>query len=263
MPHGEANLRRRGIMPIKDILVHVDESLACDNRLRVAADLAVRFDARLNGVGLAETVADKRFHVHLRRSGLAGEWHTGIGLPESFVTRRARVADLVVLGQPDPGRPATSDMLESPAEVVFACGRPVLVVPYAMRFERDGQPVRVGETVLIGWNGSREAVRAVHDGHELMTSDATVLSINPENGAERETSDLVGHLARREISVREEILSAEDLSTSETLLSRAADIGADLIVMGAYGHTRLRETILGGVTRDVLRHMTVPVLMAH
>src|SRR6186997_2413685 len=141
MPHGEANLPRRGIMPIKDILVHVDESLACDNRLRVAADLAVRFDARLNGVGLAETVADKRFHVHLRRSGLAGEWHTGIGLPESFVTRRARVA-----------------------EVVFACGRPVLVVPYAMRFERDGQPVRVGETVLIGWNGSREAVRAVHDG---------------------------------------------------------------------------------------------------
>jgi nucleotide-binding universal stress UspA family protein len=132
-----------------------------------------------------------------------------------------------------------------------------------MRFERDGQPVRVGETVLIGWNGSREAVRAVHDGHELMTSDATVLSVNPEDGAERETSDLVGHLARREISVREEILSAEDLSTSETLLSRAADIGADLIVMGAYGHTRLRETVLGGVTRDVLRHMTVPVLMAH
>src|SRR4051812_5467011 len=97
---------RRGIMPIKDILVHVDESLACDNRLRVAADLAVRFDARLNGVGLAEPVADKRFHVHLRRSGLAGEWHTGIGLPESFVPRRARVADLVVLGQPDPGGPA-------------------------------------------------------------------------------------------------------------------------------------------------------------
>src|SRR3954447_23026543 len=109
MPHGEANLRRRGIMPIKDILVHVDESLACDNRLRVAADLAVRFDARLNGVGLAETVADKRFHVHLRRSGLAGEWHTGIGLPESFVTRRARVADLVVLGQPDPRGPAISE----------------------------------------------------------------------------------------------------------------------------------------------------------
>ena len=75
-------------MPIKDILVHVDESLACDNRLRVAADLAVRFDARLNGVGLAETVADKRFHVHLRRSGLASastaaQW-SSLNIPSTF-----------------------------------------------------------------------------------------------------------------------------------------------------------------------------------
>lgn len=139
-------------MLIKDILVHVDGSPACDNRLRIATALAVQFDARLNGIGLAETMADERFHVHLRRSGLAGEWHTGIGLPESFVTRRARMADLVVLGQPDPGGPVTSDIVESPAEVVFACGRPVLVVPYAMRFERADQPVRVEETVLISWN---------------------------------------------------------------------------------------------------------------
>ena len=146
-------------MPIKDILVHVDESLACDNRLRIAAALAVRFDARLNGIGLAETMADKRFHVHLRRSGLAGEWHTGIGLPESL-----------------------------------------------------------------------------HDGHELMTSDATVLSVNPEDGTERGVYDLVEHIARRGIEVRAEALSADDLSISEMLLSRAADIGADLIVMGAYGH---------------------------
>jgi hypothetical protein len=161
MPHGEAKLRGRGIMLIKDILVHVDESPACDNRLRIAAALAVRFAARLIGVGLPETTADKRFHVHLGRSGLSGEFHTGTGLPESLVARHARAADLVILGQPEPGRPAAPDMLESPAEVVFACGRPVLVVPHAMRFERDGQPVRVGETVLIGWNGSREAARAI------------------------------------------------------------------------------------------------------
>jgi nucleotide-binding universal stress UspA family protein len=96
-----------------------------------------------------------------------------------------------------------------------------------------------------------------------MTSDATVLSVNPEDGTDRGVSDLVGHIARRGIEVRVEALSADDLSISEMLLSRAADIGADLIVMGAYGHWRLSETILGGVTRDVLRHMTVPVLMAH
>jgi nucleotide-binding universal stress UspA family protein len=133
-------------------------------------------------------------------------------------------------------------------------------VPYAGRFDR------VGETVLIAWNGSRESSRALHDALPLMATPGavTALTVNASpTESEALTGDVVSHLAHHGLETKVELVETKELGASDVVLSRVADLGADLIVMGAYGHSRLREMILGGMTRDMLRHMTVPVLMAH
>lgn len=245
-------------MSIKDILVHVDTSPASDRRAQIAVDLALRFEARLTGIGLDNTVAEDSFRALLRQAELAGEWRSGTDLPETFVSRQAGAADLVIVGQYDPDAPPP-DALASPEDVILACGRPVLVVPHAGRFER------VGGVVLVAWNGSREATRAAHDALDLMTmsSRVTVLSANPDLDEDWETEEVALHLARHGVSATAEVIDNEDLSVSDLIQSRAAAIDADLIVMGAYGRSRLREMILGGATRNILGKMKVPVLMSH
>ena len=244
-------------MSIKDILVHVDMSGACDVRLRLTAYVARWFDARVAGAGVPE--AEEKFTKLLRLEEVQGEWHTAA---RGSVASYARAADLVILGQRDADEPTAMD---TPEDVILACGRPVLVVPHAWRGDR------VGEHVLIAWNGSREAARAVYDGLPFMTmaSSVTVLSVNlgldhldGEEGR-RLRDDLVRHLERHGINARAELTEPVGVSVSDTVLSRAADVGADLIVMGAYGHSRLRELILGGTTHDMLNRAILPVLMAH
>jgi len=148
-----------------------------------------------------------------------------------------------------------------PEELALGVGRPVLVVPRYGTFET------VGQRVLIAWNGSREATRAVNDAIPIlkMATKVTVLSVDPEGEPDRRLpgADLALHLARHGIAAEAESTQALDIGVGDVLLSRAADLGADLIVMGAYGHSRLREMMLGGATRHLLQHMTVPVLMSH
>ena len=139
----------------------------------------------------------------------------------------------------------------------------MLVVPYAGR-----RLDRIGENVLVAWNGSREAGRAMQDALPLLTMSAAVslLLVDPEEDADIELAeDLVGHLERHGLHANMRVIRHEisTLSVSDTLLAQVAELEADLLVMGAYGHSRLREMILGGVTRDILRDMNVPVLMAH
>jgi nucleotide-binding universal stress UspA family protein len=271
-------------MTIKDILVHVDTSLANHARLMLAIALAHRFGAALFGifvlpsrklleltaseaaVRLALDVVELERHAAareaefsglLRRHGLDGEWQAVRGSAAPCIAQRGRVADLVILGQRDPDRP---EILEAPEDVILACGRPVLVVPYAGRFEQ------IGGDVLVAWNGSREATLAMHDALPLMapSKSVTLLTVSLRGDRRAEiVSDPVSHLTRHGLNAKGERLPAGDLEPAEATLSRAAEIGADLIVMGAYGHSRLREAVLGGMTRDMLRHMTVPVLMAH
>lgn len=245
-------------MSIKDILVHVDMSPAGETRVRFAAELAHQFGAYVTGVALEEAAAcQEAFEAMLRTNDLQGEWHTAIGSVAPYVTQRARTADLVILGQRAPEHPTE---LNAPEDVILACGRPVLVVPYAGRLDP------IGRRVLIAWNASREATRAVHDALPLMSSStaATVLTVrlDPSDDVELDR-DLIPHLERHGIEARAEVSEYPKAETSEVVLSRAADFGADLIVMGAYGHSRLREMVLGGMTRDVLRHMSVPALMSH
>jgi nucleotide-binding universal stress UspA family protein len=245
-------------MSIADILVYLDISPACSHRMALASTLARRFDAYLTGIGLEEAAAvGERFKQMLQQDKLLGEWRLAIGTAAGFTTRLSCTADLVILGQHEPHQ---STGLDAPEEVVFGCGRPVLIVPHGRRIET------LGDRVLIAWNGSREAARALHDSLPLMSasSEVSILSVNPDDDDDRELAgNLAAHLVRHGLNARAETITSAVAAVSDTLLSRAADTRADLIVMGGYGHSRFREKFFGGVTRDVLRDTSLPVLMAH
>jgi nucleotide-binding universal stress UspA family protein len=150
-----------------------------------------------------------------------------------------------------------------PEEVTLNSGRPTLVVPYI------GAAATIGERVMVAWNASREAARAIGDAMPLLerAKVVTVVSVNARPDAlghgEDPGADIGAHLARHGLKVEVERLEARDIDVPNAILSRLADAGSDLLVMGCYGHSRLREMVLGGVTRTILGEMTVPVLMAH
>jgi nucleotide-binding universal stress UspA family protein len=249
-------------MAISDILVYADPTATSAERLDIAFRLAHRFEAYVIGVVPEDAAAvGERFEKMLLNESLLGEWHMAIGLTEPFVTRWAHCADLVILGQRIPDHDTG---LYRPEDVTLSCGRSVLVVPYAGR-----RPDRIGENVLIAWNGSREASRAVQDALPFMSesSAVTVLVVDPDDelADDELAQDLVAHLGRHGLNARAQVIR-HDLATiavSDTILTQVAELDADLLVMGAYSHSRFREIILGGVTRNVLRDMNVPVLMAH
>jgi len=130
---------------------------------------------------------------------------------------------------------------------------------------RAGQFERIERHALIAWNGSREAARAVRDALPLLklARKVTVLAVEPQSNGHAPGADLALHLARHGVTVDLDQDTAPGMDAADILLSRASDLSSDLIVMGAYGHARMRETILGGVTRSMLAAMTAPVLMSH
>jgi nucleotide-binding universal stress UspA family protein len=136
----------------------------------------------------------------------------------------------------------------------------VLIIPYI------GLQAPIGQRIMIAWKNTREAVRAVHDAMPLLTAAAEVqvVMVNPsaEDG-DAPTADICRHLDRHGVNVESTHIVARDIEVGDALLSRAADESIDLLVLGAYGHQRWRETVFGGVTRHLLQHMTVPVLMSH
>jgi nucleotide-binding universal stress UspA family protein len=267
----------------KDLLVLVDTLPSCEGRLRLAAALAARYGAHLTGLHvsapptipmlveapvaadlmanelrtLAETSAraEALFTRHTAASGVATSWRADEGEPGTIATRYARYADLTIVGQVD--RDALEPVpVDLPEAVVLGAGRPVLIVPYAGTFEM------IGERVLVAWNATREAARAVHDAMPFIerASKVTVLTIDDDD---EPAAHLARHLARHGVKAERSAMTSDDVDVGALLLSRAADFAADLIVMGAYGHSRLREIVLGGATRAILQSMTVPVLMAH
>jgi nucleotide-binding universal stress UspA family protein len=290
---------REETMALKDILVHLDTTEASRTRLRLVAALAAQHDAHLTAlhvvdVALPAMVAgdpsggaaalgalldrlredaladaarvEAEFRELLRREGLAGEWRLIEGMTPHQVALNARYADLVVIGQEDPeggGIAAGGSSGVIVEQALFASGRPVLIVPYAGRFEA------IGRRVLVGWNASREAARAVNDALPLLARAETVavLAANPEDDpgthGDLPGADIALHLARHGVTVGATRTVAPDMNAADLLLNQAADMNADLLVVGAYGHSRVRELVLGGVTRSLLRQMTVPVLMSH
>ena len=276
-------------MPVKDLLVHVDDSKASTARVDTAIRLAQTYDAHLTGLyvmphlgipvyaevqipdeilaaqreGALARVAEveKAFRVATDKAGLSPEWRFVEDRLASTLALHARYVDLVIVGQRGDTDP--SSMSNGVAEhVVLQSGRPTLVVPYI------GVPDSIGKHVLVAWNASREAVRAIHDAMPFLeqAQTVTVLAINPPEHTDENripSADICQHLARHGVNAEAAHIEAHDIAVGDMLLSRAADRGADLIVMGAYGHSRFREFVLGGATRHLLEHMTVPVLMAH
>jgi len=281
-------------MSLKDILVHLDGTPQSATRLDLALGLARDHGAHLTalfvvdvglpmiamgdasgGAALAGVIDDMRaaglaeaqrveaaFRERLRVEALDGEWRQSEGMLSEMISLHARYADLVIVGQDDPQAtgPGTAGLA---GDVLFGAGRPVLVVPYAGSF------ATVGQRVLVGWNASRESARAVNDALPLITKaqSAMVLAANPRLGldghGEQPGADIALHLARHGATVSVEHRVAPDVPDADLILNQAADMNADLLVMGAYGHSRLREFVLGGVTRSILKQMTVPVLLSH
>ena len=278
-------------MDYRSLLVHVDDGdgLAC---LDLAASLAKRFGAQLEGAylvptreltpftsamlpdsvvehrlrdsGDAQSRAETRFREVAARHGLVDAAFTApAGRAMDAAIMHARYADLCVLAQPPADGPHASFASDLVHAVLMQAGRPALVVPGAGTFDR------VGDRVLIAWKESRESARAAADALPFLAgaSQVKVVSISsPGDESARETladNDIAAWLARHGIDcyVRHEV--AEDVDAGNLILSRAADFGADLVVMGAYSRPRLSEVVLGGVTRLMLQSMTVPVLMSH
>ena len=277
-------------MRLCDLLVQLDSSPQSDRRIELACRLAAEHDAHLVGLyplnmlswdiydwpdraaaaALIEQArsralkdaasAQQRFEARAQIDGVTSEWRLVEGLAREATTIHARYADLAILGQEDPNSPAPQGVI---ADVLFGSGRPILVTPQAGSFET------IGRNILVGWNAGREAVRVVNDAFPLLAKaeKVTVLSVNPKRDlssvADVPASDLAVHLARHGLSVSVAHTFAEHVSEAEALIGFAANIGADLLVVGGYGHLRFREVVLGGLTRDVLRSMRFPVLMSH
>jgi nucleotide-binding universal stress UspA family protein len=263
-------------MAIRDILVTLDSSVPGEVRLRLALALASSRKARLTaayvlpaprsaaagGPERAEEI-ERQFRGELHYRGIEGEWCLLEEGDPTELVESANTVDLTILGQQSSRARADSAGEFAPDAVVVEVGRPILVVPYAGKFEA------VGRRPLIAWDGSREAARALGDALPLIegAEAATVMYIGgSEKQLERAQPALdrvVHHLQRHGIKASGKATRGGDIPTSDLLLSRAADLDADMIVAGAYHHSPIREALLGGVSRELLRHMTVPVLMSH
>ncbi len=280
-------------MTYKTILVHCDDSKGASARIELAATLAERHQAHLVGLHArpffqppiydtgayavdlmlrdheaalkeSEEASTRAFAAATKGKAIVSEWRSVNGSADDLLVVHARYADLTVVGQNEPE--ASAKLPPSPGlpeNVALATGRGVLVVPFV------GVRLPVGRKIMLCWNASREAARAASEAMPLLEAAeaVTVLVVEPTvsssgHGAEP-GADLAAWLARHGVKVTVQRDVAPDADVGSVILSRTMDHGCDLIVMGVYGHSRLREVILGGASRTLLSDMTVPVLMAH
>ena len=210
----------------------------------------------------ASKAALDRFAAACKRAGVAAEPLTlsaslaGVGEQFSHLARRF---DVSIVGQAEPDRSAVEEVIAEAA--LFESGRPVIIVPYIQK-----GPLKL-DRVMLCWDGSRAATRAIADAVPLLkkAGKVEVVIVTNERGKrdEIEGADMAQHLARHGLNVEVKRTVLGDIDVADVILSHAADVGADFIVMGGYGHSRLREFVLGGVTRSIFKSMTVPVLMSH
>ena len=188
------------------------------------------------------------------------EWRSTLGFPVDAVAKQARYADLVIVGQPD-SSDRSNGTKNFVAQLVIAAGRPVLILPYAGSF------LNIGSRILVAWNASREATRAITDALPLLkradSVDLIALSSKHDTLSYIPTDEIVLYLARHGVHVEASKDHVTDIDAGNAILSYAADLSSDLVVMGGYGRSRLREWVLGGATQTILESMTVPVLMSH
>ncbi|HVO90174.1 MAG TPA: universal stress protein [Casimicrobiaceae bacterium] len=276
-------------MTYRAIVVHMDGSEANARRLATAVRLARAYHAELIGVYLVaepnitpftaavmpgaeralqdeydlERAVERAFRDACTGAGIESiDWRSPAGDPYRAAAAQTRGADLAILAQPagDAGSTFSAGLAHA---VLMESGRPVLFVPSASAV------TTLGQRALIAWNDSREAARAVADALPLLKDarsvHAVAVTATSEETLDEQVSDseLSAFLVRHAVATRVERIGGNNLDAGEVLLSHAADLGADLIVMGGYSRPRIRELVWGGVTRTMLEKMTVPVLMAH
>ena len=274
---------------IKDILVNLSTEAKRDAAGDYAVSVAMTLKAHLTGVAFAyeayvpetvfagvsaslvaahraetkkaATAAAEKFEQSARGASLSVESRViGASFEGSadIFGHLARRCDLSIVKQSEPQRVGADHIIEA---ALFGSGRPVLVVPY---IQKQGLKL---DRVLLCWDGSRNAARAIADALPLLAHsnnvDVITIAAKDDKKGEVPGADIAHHLARHQLKVDLKRLVAPDMDVASTILSHAADISADLIVMGGYGHSRLREFVLGGATREILASMTVPTFMSH
>jgi len=275
---------------IKDIVVSLSPNDETATAIDYSLSLAAAFEAHIAGVafiyepaipgsvfdGAAPAMIEsmraeaeqigratrKRFDEAVRRAGVSAESHlldSSAGRSALVFGQVARHFDLSVVVQPRPDGIFPDDMVFEDA--LFHSGRPVLMVPYARR-----APAQF-DRIMVCWDGSRAATRAIADSMPILQRGQRIeiVTVSASEGPKDELPgfDIAHHLARHGITVQLKNLVAGDADTTDAILSYGADTSTDLIVMGGYGHSRLRQFILGGVTRGMLSSMTIPTLMSH
>ena len=280
-------------MSYRTVTVHLDSSSRCATRLDLAATIAAAHGGRLVGIApvgvpdvvlslngavpdTLDLVALSSAYLRSRAEALARSFDARAAASPSnaFESRivdddavdalcgRGRCSDLIVLGQTDRSETVDGVAFDLPQQVLVHAGAPVLLVPYAGTFGT------VGQHVLVAWKDTREAARAVRDALPMLVRAKQVTLVSYD---ERRSfaGDPVAGLAALRAWLGDHGVDAQPRlepapgNAGDALLSLATDQCADLVVMGAYGHSRLREWMLGGMTRHLLEHMTVPVLMSH
>ncbi len=275
---------------IKDIVVNLSVSEGSGFAGDYAISVAAALDAHLTGVAFvydpvvpvaatgyipaevierqqqdsqeAARIALDRFAAAAARTSISCEPLTFsaslAGASDQFA-RISRRFDLAIVGQAEPEKNAIEELIAESA--LFESGRPVIMVPYIQK-----TPLKL-DRVMVCWDGSRPAARAIGDAMPLLERAGMVeiVIVANERGKQDEIAgaDMGQHLARHGLKVNVNRIAGGDVDVADVLLSHAADSGADFIVMGGYGHSRLREFVLGGVTRSILQSMTSPALMAH
>jgi nucleotide-binding universal stress UspA family protein len=283
---------REHTMTYRSIFVHADDSEACDTRLATAARIAQAYPAQLKAAYLVPTsemtpfatavlrgdakdrwfrqIADAHDAVRARFQAIAADagvkdraWVAPRGDPIGAAVLHARYSDLAIIGQPPRDEVNAAFSAELANAVVTSSGRPVLLVPYI------GSQKTLGERVLIAWKDSKESARAVADALPFLKNAKKVhaLAIMQDDNADahelRAEQEVAAFLKRHDVEATVRRLVAPDIEAGELLLSQAADLGVDLIVMGGYSRPRLTQLVWGGVTHVMLTSMTVPVLMSH
>ncbi|WP_277182919.1 universal stress protein [Caballeronia sp. BR00000012568055] len=275
-------------MKWKTLLVHLDDSAHCANRLHLVLDVASRFDAHVIGLYAvrqdllhrlmppSDDGARRRFESHrqearetaqaafesaARLAGVVSEWRAPGGDATEALVQHGRHADVLVLGHDNSDEQSEHVSRRMIEDVVIGVGRPVLVMP------RAGIVKILGDNVVLAWDDSREAARAVADALPILRSARFVEVMTIERHRDEDTPagiDISAYLDRQ--GVRASFSSTPRLSglnTGMTLINRASSVHANLIVAGAYAHARGLERVLGGVTRSLLEGSILPVLFSH
>lgn len=276
----------------KRIAVHLEQDSACIRRIRIAIQLATEHDAELLGIyvsylppqyvfddaivpdsvyaALQRNLSEERqkvddmFRREARAAGVTCHWLTSQGLPDQALALHSRCCDLLIMSQADPDG---SDSVIAPRlieAVIMSAGRPVLMVPWAGEFSR------VGRRVLLCWDRGRESARALSDAAPILQNATSLLALTidpqPDSIRSRDTEprDFLAYCSAHGYPVpREAVSESNGAGIGDIILNAAGEDDCDLIVMGANGHCRLREWVMGGASRALLESMTIPTLFSH